>query len=87
MSLIARGTSGTMYQLNIFIAVKRARKGEDEQADHANEPQISPTASSSHSLFLSQAERYLLEFAPNDSVAMVLSKKPKRDGIRVLEVF
>lgn len=40
MSLIGRGATGTVYQLNAFIAVKRARQGEDEEADHANEQRI-----------------------------------------------
>jgi hypothetical protein len=37
MSLLGRGATGTVYQLNVFIAVKRARREEDEQANHANE--------------------------------------------------
>ena len=37
MSLLDRGVTDTIYQLNAFIAVKRARTGENERADHKNE--------------------------------------------------
>ena len=54
-----------VYQLNAFIASKRARTGEDEQADHANEQKnvsVSrklPTNTLSDSLLLPKAERYI----------------------------
>ena len=40
MSLIGRGTNGTVYQLSGSIVVKRARTGEDEEAEYANEQKI-----------------------------------------------
>lgn len=37
MSLIGRGSTSTVYRLNEVVAVKRARTGEDEQANHEQE--------------------------------------------------
>ena len=94
MSLIGRGATGTVYQLNKFIAVKRARLGEDEEIYHANEQRI-----------FELLERYLqiphlircyyrtpkntfLELVPNGSVAMLLNKYQRRNthAYQVLEV-
>lgn len=62
MSLIGRGATGTVYQLNASIAVKRARLGEDEESDHANELQASRKLladTSSDSMVLSNTEEYV----------------------------
>lgn len=40
MSLIGRVATGTVYQLNTFIAIKIACAGEDQQVDHANEQEM-----------------------------------------------
>jgi atypical protein kinase C zeta type len=93
MSLIGRGTNGTVYQLSAFIAVKRARTGEEEQADHANEQKIfqflknHPQIPHLIRCFYQRPHDTFLELAPNGSVAMLLSQYQKRDGIRVLKIL
>jgi serine/threonine protein kinase len=93
MSLIGRGTNGTVYQLSVFIAVKRARKGEEEQADHANKQKIfrflknRPQNQHLIRCFYQRPHDTFLELAPNGSVAMLLSRYQKRDGIRVLKIL
>ena len=92
MSLIGRGASGTVYQLNAFIATKRARQGEEEGADHANEQRIfkfleeySPIPHLIRCYYRSPEDTFL-ELAPNGSIAMLLNQYQKRDGIQVLKV-
>ena len=94
MSLIGRGATGTVYQLSDFIAVKRARKGEDEEADHENEQKIfkilkryPPIPYMIRCYHQTRTDTFL-ELAPNGSVAMLLNRYQKRDshGRQVLEV-
>jgi len=94
MKLIGRGANGAVYQLNTFIVVKRARKGHDEEADHANEqkifeflktrPQIPYLIRCIH---LRKNDTFL-EFVPNGSIASLLNQYQlrSRDGTQVLEV-
>lgn len=86
MSLLGRGATGTVYQLNAFIAVKRARVGEEEEADHANEqrnfiflgkyPPIPYIIRCYHLI----PKDTFLELAPNGCIAMLLNKYQKRDS-------
>ena len=94
MSLIGRGATGTVYQLNAFIAVKRARQGADEEVDHANEQRIfkfledySPIPHLIRCYYRTPKDTFL-ELAPNGSIAMLLNQYQKRDspGIQVLKV-
>lgn len=93
MSLIGRGTNGTVYQLSAFVAVKRARRGEEEQADHANEQKLfqflktRPQIPHLIRCFYQRPYDTFLELAPNGSIAMLLNQYQKRDGVRVLEVL
>lgn len=83
-----------MYQLSAFIAVKRARTGEDEQADHANEQRIFQLLENCLSIpylircYYRRPKDTFLEFAPNRCVAMLLDQYQKRDshGKQVLKV-
>ena len=94
MSLIGRGATGTVYQLNAFIAVKRARQGEDEEADHANEQRIFklledyPPIPHLIRCYYRTPKDTFLELAPNGSIAMLLDRYQKRtsNGIKVLRV-
>lgn len=94
MSLIGRGATGTVYRLNAFIAVKRARVGEDERADHANEQkifqflEICPPIPYLIRCYYRRPNDTFLELAPNGSVAMLLNQYQERDrhGIPVLKV-
>lgn len=92
MSLIGRGVTGSVYQLNAFIAVKRARKGEDEQTDQANEQKIFQVLER-HSpipyLFRCYYQRpndTFLEFAPNGCIATLLNQYQERGGTHVTHV-
>ena len=83
-----------MYQLNASIAVKRARKGEEAEADHANEQRIFMLLQNYPPIpYLIRCYHHMprdtfLELAPNGSIAMLLDQYQKRDpsGIQVLEV-
>ena len=92
MGLIGRGTNGTVYQLSGSIVVKRARRGEDEEADHANEQKIFQFLENRRNIpFLirclyQRPGDTFLELAPNGSVAELLNQYQKRDGMRVLNV-
>ena len=94
MSLIGLGAIGAVYQLNAFIAVKRARRGEEEEADHANEQRLfklledyAPIPHLIRCYYRTPKDTFL-ELAPNGCIAMLLNQYQKRDsnGIRVLEV-
>ena len=83
-----------MYQLNAFIAVKRARLGEDEEADHINEQRnfefledYSPIPYLIRCYYRTPTDTFL-ELAPNGSIAMLLDQYQKRDshGIQVLKI-
>ena len=93
MSLIGRGANGTVYQLSALIVVKRARTGEDEEADHANEQKIfrflekRPHVPHLIRCIYQRPKDTFLELAPNGSMAMLLNKYQERDGIRVLKVL
>ncbi len=94
MNLIGRGATGTVYQLNGFIAVKRARTGEDERADHANEQKMfqflenCPLIPYLIRCYYRRLEDTFLELALNGSVAMLLNQYQERDrhGTQVLKV-
>lgn len=83
-----------MYQLNTLIAVKRARTGEDEQADHANEQKIfellekHPPIPHLIRCYHIVPNDTFLEFATNGSVAMLLNQFQERNkcGTQVLKV-
>ena len=76
MSLIGRGATGA-GQLDPFIAVKRARTGEDEQADHANEQRMFQFLENCSLIpylircYYRRPEDKFLEFAPNGGIAML----------------
>ena len=94
MSLIGRGATGTVYQLNSLIAVKRARQGEDEEADHASEQATFKILEKNRPIpylircFYQTRRDTFLELAPNGSLAMLLSQHQVRDsrGYQVLNV-
>lgn len=89
MSLIGRGATSTVYRLNSFIAVKRARAGEDEQADHANKQKIlqfldhHPPIPYLIRCYYRRPKDTFLELAPNGSLAMLLSQHQERGSIQV----
>jgi len=94
MSLMGRGATGTVYQLNAFIAVKRARLGEDEEAGHANEQRkfkflenYSPIPYLIRCYYRTPKDTFL-ELAPNGSIAMLLDQYQQRDrhGTQVLKI-
>ncbi len=91
MSLIGRGATGA-GQLDPFIAVKRARTGEDEQADHANEQRMSQFLENCSLIpyliqcYYRRPEDKFLEFAPNGCIAMLPNQYQERDGTQVLKV-
>lgn len=94
MSLIGRGATGAVYQLSAFIAVKRARTGEDGKADYANEQRVfqflenwSPIPYLIRCYYLRPKDTFL-EFVPNGCIAMLLSQHQERDshGTQVLKV-
>ena len=94
MSLIGRGATGTVYKLNGFIAVKRAREGVEEEADHANEQRIytflenhPPIPYLIRCYYLIPKDTFL-ELAPLGSIAMLLNRYQKRHphGAQVLEI-
>lgn len=93
MSLIGQGVNGTVYQLSPLIVVKRARSGDDEEADHAHEQKIfrflQSRSAIPHLIRCLYQRPYdtFLELAPNGSVAILLGQHQKRDGIRVLQVL
>jgi len=80
MSLIGRGVIGTVYQLNAFIAVKRARLREDEEVDHANEQRNFKFLENYSSIpylircYYRTSKNTFLELAPNGSIAMLLDQ-------------
>ena len=83
MSLIGRGAAGTVYKLNDFVAVKRARVGVAEEADHANEQRIF-TILENHPPIPYLIRCYyqiprdtFLELAPLGSIAMLLEPVPE----------
>lgn len=84
MNLLGRGATGTVYQLNAFIAVKRARRGDDEQADHAHEQEMLQILETKRPLpylircYFQRPSDTFLELAPNGSVAMLLNQYLKR---------
>lgn len=86
MSLIGQGATGTVYQLNAFIAVKRARLGEDEEADHANEQrnfkflENYPPIPYLIRCYHRTPKDTFLELAPNGSIAMLLNQYQERDS-------
>ena len=94
MSLIGRGAIGTVYQLNAFIAVKRARRGVDEEADHANEQQKFRFLENHLPIpylircYYRTPKNTFLELAPNGSVAMLLNQYQQRScpGTQVLKI-
>ncbi|KAL9123575.1 MAG: hypothetical protein Q9217_007005 [Psora testacea] len=94
MSLIGRGVTGTVYQLNAFIALKKARLGEDEESDHTNEQRIFELLEKylpiPHLIrcYYRTPKNTFLEFVPNGSVAMLLNKYQHRNtpAFQVLEV-
>ena len=94
MSLIGLGATGVVYQLNALIVVKRARTGENEQIDHANEQRIFQFLENCSSIpylvrcYYRRSNDTFLEFAPNRCVAMLLSQYQERDshGTQVLKV-
>lgn len=95
MSLIGRGATGTVYQLNAFIAVKRPRLGEDQESDHANEQRIfellekcSPIPHLIRCYHRAPTNTFL-ELVPNGSIAMLLNNNQQRDTHtrQVLEVM
>ena len=96
MSLMGRGATGTVYQLNAFIAVKRARLGEDEESDHANEQRIFELLEKHLPIphlircYYRTPKNTFLELIPNGSVAMLLNKYQQRNthphAYQVLEV-
>jgi hypothetical protein len=74
-----------VYQLNAFIAVKRARLGEDEEADHANEQRnfkflenYSPIPYLIRCYYRTPKDTFL-ELTPNGSIAMLLDQYQQRD--------
>lgn len=82
-----------MYQLSAFIAVKRARTGEDEQADHANEQRMFQLLENYSPIpylircYYQRPKDTFLEFAPNRCVATLLNQYQKRgDDTRVREI-
>ena len=82
--LIGIGATGAVYQLNAFIAVKKARSGEDEETDHANEQAIfafletrPPIPYSIRCLYRTPKNTFL-ELVPNGSLAMLLNKYQQR---------
>lgn len=94
MSLIGRGATGTVYQLNAFVAVKRARLGKDEEADHANEQRnfkflenYSPIPYLIRCYYRTPKDTFL-ELVPNGSIAMLLNQCQKREryGPQVLQI-
>lgn len=93
MSLIGRGANGTVYRLNNFIAMKRARAGDEEEADHANEQRIfqlrshHPQSPYLIRCLYQRPHDTILELAPNGSVAELLSQYQERDGRRVVKVL
>ena len=94
MSLIGRGTTGTVYKLNDFIAVKRARVGVEEEADHANEQRIftflenHPPIPYLIRCYYQIPQDTFLELAPLGSIAMLLNQYQKRHphSAQVLEI-
>ena len=95
MSLIGRGATGTVYKLNDFIAVKRARVGEEEEADHANEQRIFTSLENHPPIpylircYYQIPQDTFLELAPLGSIAMLLNQYQKRrlHGAQVLEIL
>ena len=83
---------GTVYQLNTSIVVKRARTGEDEEAEHANEQKMFRFLENRRHIsflircFYQRPGDTFLELAPNGSVAELLNQHQKRDGIRVFKI-
>lgn len=81
--LLGRGATGTVYQLTSFIAVKIARNGDDEQADHANEQRtleyIGERSEIPHLIrcFHHVSKYTFLEVAPSSSIAMLLNQHQK----------
>ena len=94
MNLLGRGATGTVYQLNASIAVKRTLAGEEEEADHANEQRIFMLLGNYPRIpYLIRCYHHIpkdtfLELAPNGSIAMLLNKYQKRasHGTQVLEI-
>ena len=86
MSLLGRGATGTVYQLNAFSAVKRARVGEEEEADHANEQRnFTFLGNYPRILYLIRCYHLIpkstfLELAPKGSSSMLLNEYQKRDS-------
>lgn len=80
MSLLGRGANGTVYQLSPLIAVKRARAGEEEEEDHANEQKIfqflktRPQIPHLIRCIYQRPKDTFLELASNGSIAMLLNK-------------
>ena len=85
MSLIDRGVTGTMYQLNVFIAVKRARLKMNEKIDHANEQRKFKFFENYSSIlylircYYRTSKDTFLELASNESIAMLLDQYQQRD--------
>lgn len=88
MSLIGRGATGSVYQLNAFIAVKRALKGEDEQTNHVFQvlERHSPIPYLVRCYYQRPNDKFL-EFAPNGCIATLLNQYQERGGTQVLKVL
>lgn len=97
MSVIGRGATGIIYQLNEFVVVKKARKGEDEHADHVNEQKVFRFLESRPRIpylircMYQVPNNTFLEFASNGSLAMLLNNHQKRNGgkfesVQILEI-
>lgn len=90
MTLLGRGATGTVYKVTDTMVVKVARKGVDEQDDHANEQRMFETI---QKMIEGNAENisYLIEchyrtpgytflqFASGGDFAMLLNQYQKRD--------
>ncbi len=85
ISLIDREVTGTVYQLNIFIAVKRARLKEDKKIDYANKQRkfkfLENYSSISYLIryYYRTPKNTFLELASNGSIAMLLDQYQQRD--------
>jgi serine/threonine protein kinase len=83
--MLALGATGTVYQLNDFVVVKRAREGEDEESDHANEQKVFEFLEAHLPIpYLIRCihrvhNNTFLELAPNGSLAMLLNKYQTRN--------
>ena len=86
MSLIGLGATDAVYQLNPFVVVKRARTGEHEEIDHANEQKIFRYLEKCSFIphlvhcYYQRSKDTFLEFAFNGCVAALFNQYQKRDN-------